>query len=133
MESRSEQKSANTYSTSMDRWHAKPRWSDQKLLINDVKNSLTIELRGVEGSTIVSEESPVGASAANAVFQMSVWETQNVVRAPRGCTELRLTLVVQIGLGLWRSRDMWSADPGQVFQVTGQRGERRKRKTHRKA
>ena len=95
--------------------------SDQKLLINDVKNSLTIELRGVEGSTIVTEESSVGASAANAVIQMSVWETQNVVRAPRGCTEPRLTLVVQIGLGLWRSRDMWSDDPGQVFQVTGQR------------
>ena len=55
--------------------------SHQELSIIHLKNSFTIELRGVEGSTIVSEESPVGASAANSVIEKSVWETQNLVRS----------------------------------------------------
>ena len=41
--------------------------SDQEATIVDVKSSLMGELRSVEGSTIVSEESPVGANAANAM------------------------------------------------------------------
>ena len=37
--------------------------------------------RGVEGLTVMPEESPVGASAANAVIERSVWEMQSTTRA----------------------------------------------------
>ena len=43
--------------------------SDQEVSIVDVKNSLMRELRGVEGLTVLPEESLVGASAANAVIE----------------------------------------------------------------
>ena len=55
--------------------------SNQEASIVDVKNSLMRELRGVEGLTVMSEESPVGASAANAVIERSVWEMQSTTRA----------------------------------------------------
>ena len=46
--------------------------SDQEPSIVDVKNALMRELRGVEGLTVMPEESLVGASAANAVIERSV-------------------------------------------------------------
>ena len=46
-----------------------------------VKNSLMRVLRGVDGPTVMPEESPVGASAANAVIERSVWEMQSTTRA----------------------------------------------------
>ena len=49
--------------------------------IVDVKNALMGELRGVEGLTLMPEESTVGASAANAVIERSVWEMQSTTRA----------------------------------------------------
>ena len=55
--------------------------SDQEVSIVDVKNALMRELRGVEGLTVMPEESPVGASAANAVIERSVWEMQSTTRA----------------------------------------------------
>ena len=55
---------------------------DQEASIVDVKNALMRELRGVEGLTVMPEESPVGASAANAMIERSVWEIQRE-RAPR--------------------------------------------------
>ena len=55
--------------------------SDQEASIVDVKNSLMRELRGVEGLTVMPEESPIGASAANAVIERSVWEMQSTTRA----------------------------------------------------
>ena len=55
--------------------------SDQEASIVDVKNSLMRELRGVEGLTVMSEESPVGASAASAVVERSAWEMQSLTRA----------------------------------------------------
>ena len=55
--------------------------SDQEVSIVDVKNSLIREFRGVEGSTVIVKESPVGASAANAVIERSVWEMQSTTRA----------------------------------------------------
>ena len=54
--------------------------SDRESIV-DVKKSLTRGLRGVEGSTVMPEESPVGASAANAVIERSVWEVQINTRA----------------------------------------------------
>ena len=45
-----------------------------------MKISVTIELHGIEWSTIVSKESPVDAGAANAMIEKSVWLTQHVVR-----------------------------------------------------
>ena len=42
--------------------------SDQQASIVDVKNTL---MRGVEGWTVMSEESPVGASAANVMIYFS--------------------------------------------------------------
>ena len=55
--------------------------SDQEVSIVDVKNSLMRELRGVEGSTAMLEESPVGARAANVVIERSVWEMPSSTRA----------------------------------------------------
>ena len=52
---------------------------DQEVSIVAVKSSSMSELCSVEGSTIVSEESRVGASAANATNVKSVWEMHNVV------------------------------------------------------
>ena len=54
---------------------------DQEASIVDVKNALMRELRGVEGLTVMPEESLVGASAANAVIERSVWEMQSTTRA----------------------------------------------------
>ena len=39
------------------------------------------ELRCVEGLTVMPVESPVGASAANAMMERSVWEVQSTTRA----------------------------------------------------
>ena len=55
--------------------------SDQEASIVDVKNALMRELRGVEGLTVMPEESPVGASAVNAVIVRSVREMQSTTRA----------------------------------------------------
>ena len=54
---------------------------DQEASIVDVKNALMRELRGVEGLTVMPEESPVGASAANALMERSVWEMQSTTTA----------------------------------------------------
>ena len=56
--------------------------SDQEASIVDMKNALIRELRGVEGLTVMPEESPVGASAANAMIERSVWEMQSTTRPP---------------------------------------------------
>ena len=50
--------------------------SDQEASIVIVKNALLRELRSVEGLTVMS---PVGASAANAMIERSVWEMQRSV------------------------------------------------------
>ena len=55
--------------------------SDQEVSIVDVKNSLMKESRGVEGLIVMPEESLVGASAANALIERSVWEMQSTTRA----------------------------------------------------
>ena len=69
-----------------------------------MKITLMGELRSVEGPAIVSEESPVGARAANAMIEKNVWETHYVARFldayVEWCTILRLTLVVQFRPGL---------------------------------
>ena len=63
--------------------------SDQVVSTVDVKNSLMRELRGVEGLTVMPEESPVGASAASAVIDRSVWEMQSTTRAIVAYTKVR--------------------------------------------
>ena len=55
--------------------------SGQEASIVDAKNALMRELRGVEGFTVMPKESPVGASAANAVIERSVFEMQSTRRA----------------------------------------------------
>ena len=74
--------------------------SDQEVSIVNVKNSLMRELHGVEGFTVVPEESPVGASAANAVIEKSVWEMQSTTRetvAYSGCMKPCLNQAVPVG------------------------------------
>ena len=46
-----------------------------------MKNSLMRELRGVAGLTVVPNESPVGATPANAVTERSLWEVQSTTRS----------------------------------------------------
>ena len=53
---------------------------DLEASIADMKNTLTGDLRSVGGLSSVSIESPVGASAANAVMEKSVWEMQSTVK-----------------------------------------------------
>ena len=53
---------------------------DQEASITVVKNTLTGELRSVGGSSSVSKESPMSASAANASIEKSVREMQITVR-----------------------------------------------------
>ena len=55
--------------------------SGQEPSIVDVKHALMRELRGVEGLTLMPEESLVGASAATAMIERSVWEMQSTTRA----------------------------------------------------
>ena len=55
--------------------------SDQEASIVDVKNALMRDLCGVEWLTVMPEESPVGASAANAMIERSVWDMQSTTRA----------------------------------------------------
>ena len=52
---------------------------DQEASIAGMKNSLTGEVRNVGGSSNVSKESLVGASALNAVTEKSVREMQSTV------------------------------------------------------
>ena len=52
----------------MDHWQAREMF---------VKNALMRELRGIERLRVMPEESQVGASAANAVIERSVWEMQS--------------------------------------------------------
>ena len=54
---------------------------DQEASIVDVKNALMRDLPGVEGLTVMPEESPVGASAASAVIEKIVCEMQSTTRA----------------------------------------------------
>ena len=61
--------------------------SDQEVSIVNVKNSLMRELRGVEGITVMPEESPVGGSAANAVIERRVWEMKSTTRVIVACAE----------------------------------------------
>ena len=53
---------------------------DQETSITDVKNTLTSELRSVGRSSDVSKESPMSASAVNALIEKSVREMQSTVR-----------------------------------------------------
>ena len=55
--------------------------SDQEVSIVDVKNSLICYLRGVEGLTVMPEESPVCASAADSLIARSVLEMPSTTRA----------------------------------------------------
>ena len=61
------------------------------------------ELRGVEGLTVMPEESPVGASAAAAVIERSVWEmlstTERLLYTLNGCTKQCLTKQCYFDMG----------------------------------
>ena len=75
--------------------------SDQEVSIVDVKNSLMRELRGVEGLTVMPEESPVGASAANAVSERSVWEMQRLTRVIVAYAEWVHNTVFEPSIAIW--------------------------------
>ena len=95
------------------------------------------ELRGVEGLTVVPEESPVGASAANAVIDKSVWEMQSTTSEIVAYSEWMHETVFEPG----SASLAWAVEfSGQVvsrFQRTVSDGktpyERRKQKSYRKA
>ena len=55
--------------------------SEQEASIMNVKDALMRELRSIEGCKVMPEESQVGASAANAVVERSVWETPSTARS----------------------------------------------------
>ena len=110
--------------------------SDQEASIVDVKNALMRELRGFEGLTMMPEESPVGASAANPVIERSVWEMQSTTRALVAYSEWVQGTVFEPGSAIL----MWTVEfSGQVvsrFQRSVSDGktayERRKLKSYRK-
>ena len=111
--------------------------SDQVVSTVDVKNSLMRELRGVEGLTVMPEESPVGASAANDMIDRSVWEMQSTTRAIVANIKIVNDTVFEPGSAILA----WTVDfSGQVvsrFQrsvsYVETAYERRKQKSYRKA
>ena len=111
--------------------------SDQELSIIDVKNFLTIELRGVEGSTAVSEEPPLGAGVANAMFEKSVCETQNVARSLDAHVERVYSTASDLGSAIF----IWTVEIARHVVTTSRSGvsdertacARRKQKGCRKA
>ena len=97
--------------------------SDQEVSIVDVKNFLMQELRGIEGSTVMPAESPVGASAANAVIERSVWEMHSTTRAIVAYAGAQYRVgATQCNFGMvWSSQDKWSAGSKEVFRMERQR------------
>ena len=55
--------------------------SVQEASILDVKSALVRELRGSEGFKVMQKESQVGASAADAMVEISAWKMQNTARS----------------------------------------------------
>ena len=102
-----------------------------------VKSALMRELRRVEGLTVMPEESPVGASVANAMLERSVWEMQSTTRALVSFAEWVHGIVFEPGSAI----STWAVEfSGQVvskFQRSVSDGktvyERRKLKSYRKA
>ena len=96
--------------------------SDQEVSIVDVKNSLIGESRRVEGLMVMPEESTVGASAANAVTERSVWgdaehhESDRCVRVS-GCTTPCLNQAALFWHRLWSSQDRWSPVSKKRFRM----------------
>ena len=118
--------------------------SDQEASIVDVKNALMRDLRGVEGLTVMPEESPVGASAASAVIERSVWEMQSTTRSLDAYAEwvhgtvsepgsANLTCAVEFS-GQVVSRFQRSVLDGKTaYQRRKLKSNRRKLKSNRKA
>ena len=109
--------------------------SDQEVSIADVKNSLIRELRGVEGLTVMLEESLVGASAANAVIGRSVWEMQSATRAIVAYAEWVHGTVFEPGSAVLTLAVEFSGQVVSRLQrsVSDEKAERRKQRSNRKA
>ena len=68
------------------------------------------------------EESPVGASAANAMMERSVWDMQRAFRGRlfrtlSGCTKPRSDLAISFWNGLKGSQDKWTAGFNEEFRI----------------
>ena len=113
------------------------RKSEQEASIVDVKNALMRALCGVEGLTVMPEESPVGASAANAVIERSVWEMQSTTRALVAYAEWVHGTVCEPGSAILTWAVEFSGQVVSRFQRSVSDGktayERRKLKSYRKA
>ena len=95
--------------------------SDQEASIVHVKDALMREFGGIEGSRVMPEESPVGASAANAVIERSVWEIQSTTRSLAAHVEwVHSTWQCSFGMGCGVLRTDWSAGSRDAFW-TGRR------------
>ena len=111
--------------------------SGQEASILDVKNALMRELRSIEGSKVMPAEPQVGASAANAEVERSVWEMQSTARSLIAYAEWVHNTTFEIGCATWA----WAVEhSGQVvsrFQRSVSDGktayERRQTKSYRKA
>ena len=107
--------------------------SDQEASIVDVKNALMRVL------TVMPEESLVGASAANAVIERSVWEMQSTTRALVAYAVSVHGTVFEQGSAIltWAvsSQDRLSAGSKEVFRMGRQRmnAGSRKLKSYREA
>ena len=90
--------------------------SDQEASSLDVKNALMRELRSIEGEKLMLEESHVGASAASAVVERSVWEVESTAGfSMSGLITRRLNLALRSWHGLWSFPDRWLAGSRGVF------------------
>ena len=111
--------------------------SDQEVSTVDVKNSFMRELRGVEGLTVMPEESLVDASAANAVIERSVWEMQSTTRTLVTYAEWVHGTVFEPGSAILTWTVEFSGQVVSRFQRSVSDGktayERRKLKSYRKA
>ena len=102
-----------------------------------MNNALMREVRGVEGLTMMPEESPVGASAANAVIERSLWEMQSTTRALVAYGEWVRGTVFEPGSAALTWAVEFSGQVVSRFQRSVSDGktafERRKLKSYRKA
>ena len=74
---------------------------DQEASILDVKNALMMKSRDTQGFKVMPEESQVGASAANAMVERSVWEMQSTARSLIAYAEWVQNTTFELGSAIW--------------------------------
>ena len=96
---------------------------DQEVSVVDVKNPPMREVRGVEGLTVMPEEAPVGASAANDVIE----------RECERCRALRERLLCEPGSAILTWAVEFSRKVVSRFERSVSDGKTASRKSNRKA